>query len=51
MSRVTDHVVFFTLQEGAFALAFKSVHYPGEVVVTRLETQDRIVNFKNVSYS
>ncbi len=23
------------LQEGAFALAFKSVHYPGEVVVTR----------------
>jgi len=23
------------VQEGAFALAFKSVHYPGEIVVAR----------------
>lgn len=29
-----------TFQEGAFALVFKSVHYPGEAVGTRWSTND-----------
>ena len=35
---VIDFIYLFCiccLQEGAFALAFKSVHFPGEIVVAR----------------